>query len=82
MLFEYDGEGGFGNQKTLIYEQRLWSTNYPHHTDSGAEFYGTEGQMYLSRRGKIEVLGSRNVKRDVSVTPEGQNTPKAYCQLA
>ena len=76
VLFEYDGDGGFGNQKTLIYEQRLWSTNYPHHTDSGAEFYGTEGQMYLSRRGKIEVLGSRNVKRDVSVTPEGQNTRK------
>ena len=60
VLFEYEGDGKPENHKTLIYEQRLWSTNYPRHTDSGAEFYGTEGQMYLSRRGKIEVLGPRN----------------------
>ena len=45
----------------LIFEMRLWSTNYPHNTDSGAEFYGTKGQMYLSRRGKIEVRGDRMV---------------------
>ena len=76
VLFEYRGDGKPENHKTLIYEQRLWSTNYPHHTDSGAEFYGTEGQMYLSRRGKIEVLGSRNVKRDIQIKTEAQNTGK------
>lgn len=58
--FEYPGDGKPGSQKMLIYEQRLWSTNYPHNTDSGAEFYGTKGQMYLSRRGKLTVLGERN----------------------
>ena len=56
--FEFP-EDRAGN-KTLIYEQRLWSTNYPHNTDSGAKFYGTKGQMYLSRRGKVKVLGERN----------------------
>ena len=43
--FEYPGDGQTGSQRLLIYEQRLWSTNYPHNTDSGAEFYGTKGQM-------------------------------------
>ncbi len=35
-------------------------TNYPHNTESGAEFYGTKRQMFLSRRGKLTVLGDRN----------------------
>lgn len=58
--FEYPGDGRPGSQRMLIYEQRLWSTNYPHNCDSGAEFYGTKGQMFLSRRGKLTVLGDRN----------------------
>ncbi len=32
--------------------------------------------MYLSRRGKIEVLGPRNVKRDIKLGAEAQNTGK------
>ena len=55
VTFEYPGDGKPGSKRLLIYEQRLWSTNYPHNSDSGAEFYGTKGQMFLSRRGKIEV---------------------------
>ena len=57
MTFEYSGDGKPGSKRMLIYEQRLWSTNYPHNVDSGAEFYGTKGKMFLSRRGKIQVLG-------------------------
>ena len=70
--FEYPGNGKPGSQRMLIYEQRLWSTNYPHNTDSGAEFYGTKGQMYLSRRGKLTVLGDRNVavNLDVELKPQ------------
>ncbi|MBI5758254.1 MAG: Gfo/Idh/MocA family oxidoreductase [Planctomycetales bacterium] len=70
--FEYPGDGKPGSQRLLIYEQRLWSTNYPHNTDSGAEFYGTKGQMYLSRRGKLTVLGDRNaeIKLDVELKPQ------------
>jgi predicted dehydrogenase len=70
--FEYPGDGKPGSQRLLIYEQRLWSTNYPHNTDSGAEFYGTKGQMFLSRRGKLTVLGDRNaeIKLDVELKPQ------------
>src|SRR6185436_2843145 len=67
VTFEYPGDGQPGNRRLFIYAQRLWSSNYPHNTDSGAEFYGTKGQMYLSRRGKLEVRGDRNVLVDVSV---------------
>ncbi|MFP6650385.1 MAG: hypothetical protein VB817_13035, partial [Pirellulaceae bacterium] len=33
-----------------------------YNVDSGVEFYGTEGQMFLSRRGKVQILGERNKK--------------------
>ena len=43
-----------------------------HNTDSGAEFYGTKGQMFLSRRGKLTVLGDRKaaVNLDVELKPQ------------
>jgi predicted dehydrogenase len=62
VTFEYPGDGKVGQKRMLIYEQRLWSTNYPYNVDSGVEFYGTEGQMFLSRRGKVQILGDRNKK--------------------
>ena len=65
-----------GHKRTLVYEQRLWSTNYPHNTDSGVEFYGTKGQMYLSRRGKIQVLGERNRKVDIRIQTQEQDTDR------
>lgn len=70
--FEFSETGS--QKKSLIYEQRLWSTNYPHNTDSGVEFYGTKGQMYLSRRGKVEVLGERNRRVDVDLKTQPQDT--------
>lgn len=75
VTFEYPGDGKPGHRKLLIYEQRLWSSNYPHNTDSGAEFYGTKGQMYLSRRGKLEILSDRNqpIPLPASVKLEGMN---------
>jgi len=56
----------------LIYEQRLWSTSYPYNVDSGAEFFGTKGKMFLSKRGKLEILDERN--RPIEAKP--QNPPK------
>jgi predicted dehydrogenase len=73
VTFEYPGDGKVGSQRLLIYEQRLWSTNYPHNCDSGAEFYGTKGQMFLSRRGKIEIRGERNTVLEANVPSGGQN---------
>ncbi|MCH2118219.1 MAG: Gfo/Idh/MocA family oxidoreductase [Pirellulales bacterium] len=73
--FEYPGDGRPGSQRMLIYEQRLWSTNYPsvYNVDSGVEFYGTDGRMFLSRRGKIQVLDSDNKRIAVPVKPLAQN---------
>jgi predicted dehydrogenase len=73
VTFEYAGDGKPNARRLLVYEMRLWSTNYPHNCDSGAEFYGSKGQMFLSRRGKIEVRGERNVPVEVSIRPESQN---------
>lgn len=73
VAFEYTGDGKPGNKRLLIYEQRLWSTNYPRNTDSGAEFYGKKGQMFLSRRGKIEVRGERNTPIEVAIEPKAQD---------
>lgn len=73
VTFEYPGDGKVGNRKILIYEQRLWSTNYPHNADSGGEFYGTEGLMVLSRRGKVQVLDRNNKPKDHGIKPQPQD---------
>ena len=51
--FEYPVKKQPSQKLMLIYEDRLWSTNYPHNRDAGVEYYGTKGQMFLTRRGKI-----------------------------
>jgi predicted dehydrogenase len=73
VTFEYPGDGKPGGRRLLIYEQRLWSSNYPHNCDSGAEFYGTKGQMFLSRRGKLQVLGEDNKPIELSVELNAQD---------
>ena len=39
---------------------RLWSKNYPYNCDSGVEFYGTNGRMMLSKRGKLAIVDADN----------------------
>lgn len=73
VAFEYDGHDGDGDRKILVYEQRLWSTNYPHNTDSGVEFYGPGGQMFISRRGKVELLDEKNRRVELGLEAEPQN---------
>ena len=55
-VFEYPGS----QPKQLIFELRLWSTNYPDNVDNGVEFLGTEGRMLISKRGKFAVYEGRN----------------------
>jgi predicted dehydrogenase len=75
IVYEYPGDGKVGSRRQLIFEMRLWSTNYPFNCDNGAEFYGTKGKMSLSKRGKIEILGPRNAK--IEKLPElPPNRPK------
>ncbi|MCA9232192.1 MAG: Gfo/Idh/MocA family oxidoreductase [Planctomycetales bacterium] len=63
-----------GKPRMLIYEQRLWSTSYPYNVDAGAEYFGSKGKMFLSKRGKFEVFDDNKerveVKLDGSVKPE------------
>ena len=59
---EYPGDGKVGSRRQLIFEMRLWSTNYPYNCDSGAEYLGTKGKMFVSKRGKLEILDGRNQK--------------------
>jgi len=73
VAFEYPPDQQTPHRRLLIYEQRLWSTNYPYNVDSGVEFYGTQGQMFLSRRGKVQVLNERNQKVDLPIAGESQN---------
>jgi predicted dehydrogenase len=67
VTFEYPGDDKVGSRRMLIYEQRLWSTTYPYNVDSGAEYIGTKGKMFLSKRGKFEVRGDRNEVMDVKL---------------
>jgi predicted dehydrogenase len=62
--FEWPGDGGVGKRRQLIFEMRLFSTNYPYNVDSGAEFYGTKGKMFFSKRGKLEILDEGNKRID------------------
>jgi predicted dehydrogenase len=73
VTFEYAGNGQPADHRLLVYEQRLWSTNYPHNVDSGAEFYGDKGLMFLSRRGKIEVRNDENARVEIAVEPGPQD---------
>jgi len=73
VTFEYPGDGKPGSQKLLIYEQRLWSSNYPNNVDSGAEFYGTKGQLFLSRRGKVQLRGEDNKPVELKIPTSAQN---------
>lgn len=72
---EWPGDGQVGSRRQLIFEMRLWSTNYPFNCDSGAEFYGAAGRMMISKRGKVEVYGERD-------RPIDDAQPKEPPQLA
>ncbi len=68
-VFEYPGDGSVGQRRQLIFEMRLWSTNYPENVDNGVEFLGTQGRMFISKRGKFELYAGRNQRVDRQ--PEG-----------
>jgi predicted dehydrogenase len=67
--FEWPGDGQVGHRRQLMFEMRIWSTNYPYNCDSGVEFYGTKGQLMVSKRGKL-MLWSENNKLVESPAPK------------
>lgn len=58
--FQWPGDGSVGQRKQLIFEMRIWSKNYPHNCDTGVEFYGTKGMLFVSKRGKLELWDDSN----------------------
>ncbi len=60
VVFEWPGDGQVGHKRQFIFELRVWSTNYPFNVDSGVEYYGTKGKMFLSKRGKLEIIDDGN----------------------
>ena len=63
-----------GERRMLVYTQRLWSTNYPYHVDSGVEFHGTRVRAFLSKRGKFEVVNERNEPVETAAVPTIQTS--------
>ncbi|MGD9635300.1 MAG: Gfo/Idh/MocA family protein [Pirellulales bacterium] len=58
-IWEWPAAGNHGPRQ-LTFEMRLWSKNYPYNCDSGVEFYGTDGRMMLSKRGKLAIVDADN----------------------
>jgi predicted dehydrogenase len=79
ITLEYPGDGKPGSKRMLIFEQRLWSTNYPNGVDTGVEYTGAKGKMFISKRGKFEVRGERNVPIERTLSgPAKGNGAAAY----
>ncbi len=72
VVFEWPGDDRVGNKRQLIYEIRIWSRNYPYNCDMGAEFYGTRGQIFVSLRGKMQILNEDNQRIEI----EPKDPPK------
>ena len=58
--FEWPGDGSVGQRRQLIFEMRIWSRSYPHNCDSGIEWYGTKGMLFVSKRGKLQMWDESN----------------------
>jgi predicted dehydrogenase len=70
--FEWPGNNAVGQQRQLIFEMRIWSKSYPYNCDTGVEFLGTKGMLFVSKRGKLQVWDDAN--RPIE-DPAPQNVP-------
>jgi predicted dehydrogenase len=61
VVFEYPGEGKFGQKRQLVYEQRIWSPYFQEGYENGNAFYGTKGVMILGKSGgwKVTLEGNK-----------------------
>jgi hypothetical protein len=39
---------------------RIWSKTLPYNCDTGIEFYGTDGMLFVSKRGKMQLWDNSN----------------------
>ncbi len=68
VAFDYAADNTVGARRQLLFEMRIWSPTRPFGVDNGAEFYGTEGKLCVSKRGWVKAFDRRN--REVKVEPE------------
>ncbi len=68
IVFEWPGDGAVGQRRQLIFEMRIWSRTRPYGIDNGAEFYGTEGKLAVSKRGWMKVFDRRN--KEIKAQPK------------
>lgn len=60
VVFEYPGDGSFGQRRQLIYEHRIWSPYVQEGHENGNAFYGTDGMLILGKHGGWKLFGPRN----------------------
>ena len=60
VVYEYPGDGRFGQKRQLVFEQRIWSPYVQEGFENGNAFYGTEGMMLLGKEGGYQLYGRRN----------------------
>ena len=74
VTFEYPGDGKPGRPAAAdLRAAAVVAPTIRTTCDSGAEFYGTKGQMFLSRRGKMQVLDDKNKPVNVKIAPQPQD---------
>ncbi len=59
-IFEWPGNGQVKQRKQLTFEMRIWSKNLPYGCDAGIEFFGTQGMLFVSKRGKLQLFNDGN----------------------
>ena len=77
-VFQWSGDGTVGTKKQLIFEMRIWSKNLPHNCDTGIEFYGSKGMLFVSKRGKLGVWDDSNKPIDVDPAGRAPDLPKNH----
>lgn len=77
-VFQWPGDGSVGQRRQLIFEMRIWSKNYPHHCDTGVEFHGTKGLLFVSKRGKMQRWDDSNRLVQNPAPKETPSMPKNH----
>ena len=57
---------------------RIWSKNLPHNCDTGVEFYGTKGMLFVSKRGKLQMWDEENRPVKDTAAAEQLKLPKNH----
>jgi len=59
-IFEWPGNDAAMQRRQLVFEMRIWSRSMPYNCDTGIEFHGTRGMLFVSKRGKLEIRDDAN----------------------